>query len=299
MPDSESSVSDDENWGEEAERQDEVALAASPLLSPFLHLPSVDEACAHDLAIYEFDLQATASQRGLDFYGVARLVNWLRREVGRLAPTAEAPLSAEAVRTLVVESAELETDDDLLLKPVDPGDPYLHCLDRFIIDDVDESDFSGDEVGSKLAAVPPPDQQLRDEVRRLREQLVATQNQLALATAHLTFIARNPASPTTAAAADDAPGDALAESAAPGENETAERAEVNDAYYFTSYSNVYIHETMLRDAARTGAYKRAIAMGSASVFKGAVVIDVGCGTGILSIFAAQAGAAKVAPSLLL
>lgn len=49
---------------------------------------------------------------------------------------------------------------------------------------------------------------------------------------------------------------------------------------------------MLEDAPRTLAYKNAI-FGNKSYFKDKVVLDVGCGTGILSIFCAQAGAKKV------
>ena len=49
--------------------------------------------------------------------------------------------------------------------------------------------------------------------------------------------------------------------------------------------------SMLCDATRTLAYKNAIE--ACPSVKGKVVLDVGCGTGILSIFAARAGAAKV------
>lgn len=49
---------------------------------------------------------------------------------------------------------------------------------------------------------------------------------------------------------------------------------------------------MLRDDVRTGAYYNAI-LGNRHLFEGRVVIDVGCGTGVLSIFSAWAGARKV------
>jgi histone-arginine methyltransferase CARM1 len=49
---------------------------------------------------------------------------------------------------------------------------------------------------------------------------------------------------------------------------------------------------MLLDAQRTGAYHRGITH-NRSDFEGKVVLDVGAGTGILSLFAAQAGARKV------
>jgi len=48
----------------------------------------------------------------------------------------------------------------------------------------------------------------------------------------------------------------------------------------------------LKDNVRTGSYQRAI-VDNKHLFKGKKVLDVGCGTGILSMFAAKAGADHV------
>lgn len=49
---------------------------------------------------------------------------------------------------------------------------------------------------------------------------------------------------------------------------------------------------MLKDEVRTLTYRNSI-YHNKHLFKGKVVLDVGCGTGILCMFAAKAGAAKV------
>lgn len=62
--------------------------------------------------------------------------------------------------------------------------------------------------------------------------------------------------------------------------------------YFCSYEDFEVHRLMIDDEPRTRAYQKAI-LDNKAYFKDKVVMDVGCGTGILSIFCAQAGAKKV------
>lgn len=62
--------------------------------------------------------------------------------------------------------------------------------------------------------------------------------------------------------------------------------------YVNSYAHFAIHETMLKDNVRTNTFRNAI-LDNPHLFRDKVVLDVGCGTGILSCFAARAGAARV------
>ncbi|GMQ06199.1 hypothetical protein CsSME_00050875 [Camellia sinensis var. sinensis] len=63
-------------------------------------------------------------------------------------------------------------------------------------------------------------------------------------------------------------------------------------YYFDSYSHFGIHEEMLKDAVRTRTYQSVIYK-NPFLFKDKIVLDVGAGTGILSLFCAKAGAKHV------
>jgi protein arginine N-methyltransferase 1 len=53
---------------------------------------------------------------------------------------------------------------------------------------------------------------------------------------------------------------------------------------------IKIHQIMLQDKQRTMCYKKAI---ENNLKRNAIVIDLGCGTGILSFFAATKGCRKI------
>ena len=70
-----------------------------------------------------------------------------------------------------------------------------------------------------------------------------------------------------------------------GQNDNVTESDT-DKIYFECYSRTEIHATMIRDNIRTNAYRQAILQND-HLFKDKIVMDVGCGTGILSLFAAQ------------
>ena len=77
------------------------------------------------------------------------------------------------------------------------------------------------------------------------------------------------------------------------DDDETEKYYYEDDRYFKQYSRFEIHCSMLRDVQRCSAYRRAIDQNAARHFAGKAVLDVGCGTGILSCLAARAGARVV------
>ncbi|PKY08559.1 protein arginine methyltransferase RmtB [Aspergillus campestris IBT 28561] len=202
---------------------------------------------------YNFDLQKIQRELGLDFLEKIKLVNYLRSQV-------------KAGNMSPDVSTKEKFEDDAYLKPVLEDDALLYSLDD--IEDTESEAPRGTEADKRVV-------ELQEELERLQSQFfeyrTAVQKSMEdqLTQEDDKIVAAGPSTRT-----------------APG------KAEEIDADYFSSYSYNAIHESMLKDSIRTDSY-RDFVYENKHVFKDKVVLDVGCGTGILSMFCAKAGAAKV------
>ncbi|KAG8907856.1 hypothetical protein FRB99_002029 [Tulasnella sp. 403] len=229
-------------------------------------LDSVLACVRYDKEKYGVDVGEVASRLGLDFLHRAKLINWIRKEHA----------SPDEVKAVTANSTFLS--DDTYLKPTLEDDPLL-LLDNGSWSDSDDNDD-----------VPPQDSAARDKdlskldkarlvkkVRKLQAQLVgareAIQEMREAIQSRFDLLEVAPAVGSTASA-------------------ESSKAKGDDSSYFESYANNDIHAVMIQDTVRTSSYAKFI-LRNATIFKDAVVMDVGCGTGILSMFAAKAGAKRV------
>ncbi|KKK18372.1 S-adenosylmethionine-dependent methyltransferase superfamily domain-containing protein [Aspergillus rambellii] len=162
-------------------------------------------------------------------------------------------------------SSKDKFEDEIYLKPVLEDDALLYSLD-----DIEEGELettSGTEADRRVI-------ELQEDLERLQSQF--SEYRLAVQKSLEEQLTKED------------------EKLAPVE-QSAKRAtkiEEIDSDYFTSYAYNGIHESMLKDAIRTDSYRDFI-YDNKHIFKDKVVLDVGCGTGILSMFCAKAGAKKV------
>ena len=240
------------------------------LLDSTILLPSVQAVVDH-CAEGGFDLcGAVFSKCGwgedVDEVMIIKLVNFMRAFVRDYCGERS---SIGKCLELALNEDITHSFSDILMVPTLHGDDLLFLLPEY----VQSTPYSGKEqTGGEcittisVASGPAVDSDV-SEMSQMREKLERCESLIQRLTAD-----------------DDLPGKQLKSKAVvPLES---------DADYFGSYSHLEIHEVMLTDRHRTESYAAAIAANEASI-RGKIVLDVGCGTGILSMLAARNGAKMV------
>ncbi|KAF8403658.1 hypothetical protein HHK36_011762 [Tetracentron sinense] len=268
----------------------------------------------HCTSNHNFDFQSIRKTLGLDFYGSFKLINYVRSQVAanRCWSCMLTFQSNKDLQNHLHEAVSFNKDgkliweDDKYLKPFMLEDSLLHT---FAEDEDAEDDYNtsvdreelmmdlGSSVDLKmiciddenaLDAVPSnPDTTNKNDWKDAScafNGFLNTENPLEKAVVNGIEAKENIASSDKKQKNKH-----LRVSFA---NVFAKEIKNVNENYFGAYSSFGIHREMISDKVRMDAYRGAI-LNNPSLMNGATVLDVGCGTGILSLFAAQAGASRV------
>ncbi|KDE06451.1 hypothetical protein MVLG_03235 [Microbotryum lychnidis-dioicae p1A1 Lamole] len=273
--------SEEQSWDD---WQDEQPTLTKSLFS-VEQFDSATSALQHDRQHFGVDVPLLAST--LDFFERIRLINWIRATKPEPSSLKRLDRNADFLQ------------DDQYLKPVLQDDALLqYDFDQLSL--ADEAPSTSEQPSytvqsiaglndSKLptTSTGPTNRDTAELIDNLRAQLYDSSQAIDT----LKGIIRERLGPSMGLDSI-----ALEEEAGKGSKSVpdtgADPQRDDDTHYFDSYAYNDIHEVMLKDKVRTDSYRDFI-MSNPQLFKDAVVLDVGCGTGILSMFAAKSGAKKV------
>ncbi|KAG0315305.1 hypothetical protein BGZ99_007537 [Dissophora globulifera] len=303
----------DNRW-DDWEDEEGMEIAAAKCLFCAEVLPTAREVFQHCTSVHGFDFLRARQQHDLDFYQSIRLINYLRKQAQEVA-------GFDQTTTWALEGKEPFLGDDEYLRPVIEDDSLLYAFEDLELDDNDsdsgEAGAAGDNRDAAAGAasmfwMPQGDAKIMQrsayddvettteleakllkQLRHAEERLFAAEVQLQNTEMQFQEY-RTRVKESFFDTLEDAASRSVASSALGDEDALAGVVVPPDEgnYYFNSYASSDIHQQMLNDRVRTEGYRDYI-YENKDIFKGKTVLDVGCGTGILSMFAARAGAAKV------
>ena len=299
-------VGEDGDFADWTEENEEARLTRC-LFSSQTHA-SPAAALSHAASTFGFDLKVLYKQHGMEFYQVMQCLNYARwctkEHVG------DPPAAAAAAAAGIASGAHR---DEKFLAPALTDDPLLFDWEDFVGMGIDNETVEDDQAAeAKARKMAEQGDELADNAQLAATLAVLRAENEALKMRVLEMSARLGESLTV----DDAPtnvgaslgfvGDAVFDKEAPKTYPKPKRGSAPakrngdaptsqsliDDNYFGSYGYFDIHRTMLDDVARTAAYRVALEENPSCVH-GKKVLDIGCGTGILSMFAARGGASEV------
>ncbi|XP_071455178.1 protein arginine N-methyltransferase 3 isoform X2 [Hetaerina americana] len=253
--------SDSDGWDE----VDEKETAVISCIFCKEQLSSLEYALLHCKQNHQFNLARLKHKFKMDCYSYIKLINFIRCE--NVEPS------------ILMNSSEPAWDNDRYMKPSVPDDPWLM---------LDFEDLSEEADSDAVPIILPKEDILKAQIEELKKELDEEKHR-NLAVVDAVGEMRQVMQGLVSGEEGDKNAKHKKLSIHQGSNECDDD---EDDSYFETYAHFGIHHEMLSDKSRTEAYQAAFEQNKDAV-NGKVVLDVGCGTGILSLFASKAGASKV------
>ncbi|KAJ6945330.1 protein arginine N-methyltransferase 3 [Populus alba x Populus x berolinensis] len=295
-----------DDWGEDDDN--DGGENDKPFMCLFLdsQFSSCSELFEHCRSAHKFDFDGIRKELGLDFYGSFKLINYVRSQVAEnrcwscgLACQSHQDMQNHLHETVNLKEIKPLWDDDKYLKPFMQDDPLLYS-------------FNEDEEGEDNHMTLDDQEELMRDLSNIDGMCIEDTDMLeksahgygengakevaSTSSSHenmgnsskMEMVNRD--SEERVGSSDGKPSDKHSKASIM--NLVDKDIKKANANYFGAYSSFGIHREMISDKVRMDAYSQAI-LKNPSLMTGAVVMDVGCGTGILSLFAAKTGASRV------
>ncbi|XP_026757196.2 protein arginine N-methyltransferase 1 [Galleria mellonella] len=265
--------SDEENFEDDDWQEMETSNSSVMCLFCTDIFTSVEEGLNHCETAHNFVLSSLKLKFNMDCYSYIKLINYIKSH----KPNPED----------ILNTTKPLWDDEKYLKPVENDDWLMFDFDSLIDKPNSPKTYHANVENGLVTLSQTHFIELQRTIQTLTEQLNETQTHLQMAKEDINKMQESMKT--------------LVDGGNPNGDDSEKNVVVNcvsklpledDEGYFNTYAHFGIHYDMLSDKVRTESYRDAI-LNNKETIKGKVVLDLGCGTGILSMLCATAGAQRV------
>lgn len=264
--------SDEEHFEEDEWQEMEPSNTSVTCLFCSSVSPSVDEGIAHCEAVHNFSLNKLKLKFNMDCYSYIKMINYIKTH--------------KSTSDAIMNTRQPQWEDEIYLRPVENDEWLTFDFESLMEKPSSPKTYHANVENGLVTLSQAHFIELQRTIQNYTEQLKESQTHLQMARDDINQMKESIKTLVEGGSSIDNKDSTTIE------NCVSQVPLECDEGYFSSYAHFGIHYDMLSDKVRTESYRDAILKNKETI-KDKVVLDLGCGTGILSMFCATAGAKTV------